>query len=211
MTAFHHRIVHDSFSVNNYIARSIKALQKGASVKEVIGLLEKAAMANNRVNAVAQFATKANFRSRVDKEPTDLPAFIEQYINHVAKDFIGSNLRVNVVNNINEPFELKTSRIELSILLDNIISNADKADAKQLNVSLSKEGDNTLVASFIDNGKGLSEKLDSPEAMFEMGVTTTPGSGLGLFHARGIVEKLGGKIMAIPREHGMELRVEITK
>lgn len=211
LTAFHHRIVHDSFSVNNYIARSIKTLQKGASVKEVIGLLEKAAMANNRVNAVAQFATKANFRARVDKEPTDLPAFIEQYINHVAKDFIGSNLRVNVVNNINEPFELKTSRIELSILLDNIISNADKADAKQLNVSLSKEGDNTLVVSFIDNGKGLSEKLDSPEAMFEMGVTTTPGSGLGLFHARGIVEKLGGKIMAIPREHGMELRVEITK
>lgn len=211
LTAFHHRIVHDSFSVNNYIARSIKALQKGAGVKEVIGLLEKAAMANNRVNAVAQFATKANFRARVDKEPTDLPAFIEQYINHVAKDFIGSNLRVNVVNKINEPFELKTSRIELSILLDNIISNADKADAKQLNVSLSKEGDNTLVASFVDNGKGLSEKLDSPEAMFEMGVTTTPGSGLGLFHARGIVEKLGGKIMAIPREHGMELRVEITK
>lgn len=211
LTAFHHRIVHDSFSVNNYIARSIKALQKGSSVKEVIGLLEKAAMANNRVNAVAQFATKANFRARVDKEPTDLPAFIEQYINHVAKDFIGSNLRVNVVNSINEPFELKTSRIELSILIDNIISNADKADAKQLNVSLSKEGENTLVASFVDNGKGLSEKLDSPEAMFEMGVTTTPGSGLGLFHARGIVEKLGGKIMGIPREHGMEIRMEITK
>lgn len=211
LMAYHHKIVHDSFYISNYIAKSIKALQKGASVKEVIGLLEKAAMANNRVNAVAQFATKANFRARVDKEPTDLPAFIEQYINHVAKDFIGSNLRVNVLNSINEPFELKASRIELSILIDNIISNADKADAKRLNVLLSKEGENTLVASFVDNGDGLSEKLDSPEAMFEMGVTTTPGSGLGLFHARGIVERLGGKILAIPMEHGMEIRVEITK
>jgi len=211
LMAFHHKIVHDSFSISNYIARSIKALRKGASVKEVVGFLEKAAMANNRVNAVAQFATKANFRARVDRELTDLPAFIEQYIDHVASDFIGSNLRVNVLNNVNEPFELKTSRIELSILIDNLISNADKADAKQLNVSLSKEGENTLIVLFVDNGKGLSENLESPEAMFEMGVTTTPGSGLGLFHARTIVEKMGGKIMAIPREHGMEFRMEVTK
>lgn len=211
LITFHHKIVHDSSIISNYIGRSIKALQRGASSKEIIGYIEKAAMANNRINAVAQFATKANFRASIEKEMTDIPSFIEQYINNVARGFIASNLRVNVVNKVNEPYEIKISRIEMSILIDNIISNADKADAKQLNVAITKEGSNTLFVSFVDNGKGLSDKLENIESMFQMGVTTTPGSGLGLFHARGIVEKIGGKITAVPLNHGMEIRVEITK
>jgi signal transduction histidine kinase len=45
-----------------------------------------------------------------------------------------------------------------------------------------------------------------------MGITTTPGSGLGLYHAREIVERIGGKITAIPQQpHGMEIRVEVTR
>jgi len=45
-----------------------------------------------------------------------------------------------------------------------------------------------------------------------MGITTTSGSGLGLYHARNIVEKIGGKIVAMLVEpRGMEIRVEITR
>lgn len=211
LVAFHHQIVHDSSIINNYVGRSIKALQKIPGGNEIIGFLGKAALANNRITAVAQFATKANFRAGIAKEPTDLPAFIEQYITNVAKDFVATNLHVNVTNKIRESFEIKVSRIEMSILIDNIISNADKADAKQLNVTITKVGNNTLRISFADNGKGLSGKLDNPESIFEMGVTTTSGSGLGLYHAREIAERIGGKITAIPQLHGMEIRVEVTR
>lgn len=211
LVAFHHQIVNDSSIINNYVGRSIKALQKLPGGKEIIGFLEKAALANNRITAVAQFATKANFRAGIAKEQTDLPAFIEQYIVNVAKEFVATNLHVNVINKIRDKFELKVSRIEMSILIDNIISNADKADAKQLDVTISKVGNNTLKVSFTDNGKGLSGKLDNPESMFEMGITTTTGSGLGLYHAREIVEKIGGKIIAVPQAHGMEIRVEVTR
>lgn len=211
LVAFHHQIVHDSSIINNYVGRSIKSLQKIQGGKEIIGFLEKAALANNRITAVAQFATKANFRAGIAKEPTDLPAFIEQYIANVAKDFVATNLHVNVANKIREKFELKISRIEMSILIDNIISNADKADAKQLNITITKVGSNTLRISFMDNGKGLSGKLNNPESMFEMGITTTSGSGLGLYHAREIVERIGGKITAIPQPHGMEIRVEVMR
>lgn len=212
LVAFHHQIVHDSSIVGNNIGKAVKALQKGQGGKEVVGFLEKAALANNRITAVAQFATKANFRAGIAKEQTDLPAFIEQYISNVAKDFIATNLTVEVENKIRERFELKLSRIEMSILVDNIISNADKAGAKSLKVKITKISGNTLRISFIDNGNGLSPKLDKPESMFEMGITTTPGSGLGLYHAREIVERIGGKIIAIPQQpKGMEIRVEVTK
>lgn len=212
LVAFHHQIVHDSSIIGNYIGRSIKSLQKIPGGNEVLGFLEKAALANNRITAVAQFATKANFRAGIAKEPTDLPAFIEQYITNVAKDFVATNLRVDVENKVREQFELKVSRIEMSILMDNIISNADKADAKNLKVEITKTGGNTLRISFTDNGNGLSGKLDKPESMFEMGVTTTSGSGLGLYHAREIVERIGGKVTAIPQQpKGMEIRVEVTR
>lgn len=212
LVAFHHQIVHDSSIIGNYIGRSIKALQKTSGGKDVVAFLEKAALANNRINAVAQFATKANFRAGIAKEPTDLPAFIEQYINNVAKDFVATSLHVDVANKIREQFVLKVSRVEMSILIDNIINNADKADAKSLKVTISKVGDNTVRVAFVDNGNGLSTKLDTPESMFEMGVTTTSGSGLGLYHAREIVEKIGGRIFAIPQQpKGMEIRVEVTR
>ena len=48
--------------------------------------------------------------------------------------------------------------------------------------------------------------------MFEMGMTTTSGSGLGLYHAKSIVEKIDGRISAIPGvPNGMEIRIEVTK
>jgi signal transduction histidine kinase len=213
LVAFHHQIVHDSSIVNNYVGRAIRSLRKTSENKEVMGFLGKISAANNRITAVAQFATKANFRASIAKEVTDVPAFIEQYIANVAKEFVATNLRVEVSNNVQEAFDLKVSRIELSILIDNFISNADKADAKKVEVIMKKMGKNTLRISFIDNGKGLSPKLDNPESMFEMGITTTSGSGLGLYHAREIVERMGGRISAIPPASGvgMEIQLEITK
>jgi signal transduction histidine kinase len=210
--SYHHQINLDSTIVGNYLAKAIKALFNIPESQEVLDNLQKASLANKRIAAVAQFATKANFRSGTRKELTDIPAFFEQYLLNVAKDFIATNLRLDVSNSIREAFEIKASRIELSILIDNVISNASKAQARKLAVTISKVSENTLRISFVDDGKGLSKELPSVDSMFEMGITTTAGSGLGLYQAKEIVEKMDGKISAIPiRPNGMEIRVEVTR
>jgi signal transduction histidine kinase len=171
-------------------------------------------MANKRISAIAQYATKANFRSGTKKEPTDIPAFFEQYLMFVAKDFIAAGLNLEVTNLVDEPFEIKASRVELSILNDNIISNASKAGAKKVSVTISKIAPNTITISFVDNGRGMSPNLPGIDSMFEMGVTTTAGgSGLGLFHAKKIVENFSGKITAKPLDNprGMEVKIEVTR
>ena len=212
LVAYHHEIVQNSNIIDNYLGKAIKNLRAGAKVDEALRNLEKLSLANKRVTAIAQFATKANFRSTTGKEPTDIPAFVEQYIVNVARDFIGSGLRLEVDNLVKEPFEVKARRIELSIVIDNIVSNASKAQAGTLKTTLSKTGQNILLISFRDDGRGLSEAIKNITDIFDPGVTTTSGSGLGLYHAREIIKDLGGQIIAIPAApKGLEIRVELTR
>ncbi len=212
LMSYHHQINLDATIAENYIAKAIKALRELSGSGNTLDDLQKAALAIRRIATVAQFATKANFRSGTKKEPTDIPAFFEQYLLRVAKDFLAADLNLEVSNTIQEPFEIKASRIELSILIDNIISNANKAEARKLTVKISKVSTNTLQISFIDDGKGLSKELPNVDSIFEMGITTTHGSGFGLYHAKQIVNGMGGKISAIPmKTKGMEIRIEVTK
>jgi hypothetical protein len=124
LMSYHHQINLDSTIVDNYLAKAIKALRNVPKSREILDSLQKASLANKRIAAVAQFSTKANFRSGTKKELTDIPAFIEQYLLHVAKDFIATSIKLEVSNTVQEAFEIKASRIELSILIDNVISNA---------------------------------------------------------------------------------------
>jgi signal transduction histidine kinase len=212
LVAFHHEIVQNSNIVDNYVGKAIKQLRNGFKPEETLRILEKISLVNKRITAIAQFATKANFRSIAGKELTDIPAFVEQYITNVARDFIGSGLKLEVVNIVSEPFEIKARRIELSILIDNIISNSNKAQATSLRVTISKTGQHTLLISFLDDGKGLSDAIKDPADIFELGVTTTAGSGLGLHYAKQIVDELGGVIDAHPsRPKGLEIRIELIR
>jgi signal transduction histidine kinase len=204
--SYHHQINLDSTIISNYLAKAIKELRDIPDSRATLDNLQKAILANKRI------AAKANFRSGTKKEPTDIPAYIEQYLLRVSTDFNATDLKLEVHNTVKELFEVNASRIELAILVDNIISNAVKAQAHKLTVTLSKISANTLRISFADDGKGVSKELPNIESMFELGITTTSGSGLGLYHAKSIVTKIDGIITAIPLEpNGMEIRVEVTR
>lgn len=212
LMTYHHQINLDANIVDNFLAKAVKELRDIPKSKNILNNLQKASLANKRIAAVAQYATKANFRSGTKKQLTDIPAFFEQYLLRVATDFNAAGLKLEVSNNVDELFEIKVSRIELSILIDNLINNSNKAHAKKLVVKISQISTNIIRISFLDDGKGLSKELPNADAMFEMGITTTKGSGLGLYHAKKIIEKIDGKIVAIPRQiSGMEIRVEVTR
>jgi signal transduction histidine kinase len=212
LLTFNHEILQNANIVDNYVGKIVKALRKLDKSSEVLQIAEKIGLANKRIMAITQFATRANFKSSAGKELTDIPAFFEQYIQNVARDFIATGLSIDLVNNVKEPFEIKARRIELSILIDNIISNAKKAQARNLTISISKKSSNVVIVSFQDNGRGLADSIKKIDDIFEAGVTTTSGSGLGLHHAKEIVDSLGGTIKAYPaKPTGFEIRMEFTK
>ena len=121
-------------------------------------------------------------------------------------------MQLTVTKSVAEAFEIKASRIELSILADNVISNAGKAMAKRLDVTIKLVGKNHLEIQFLDDGRGISPQVTNIEDIFEMGVTTTSGSGLGLYHARKIAESIDGKLSAKPGvPRGLMIQLELTR
>ena len=57
----------------------------------------------------------------------------------------------------------------------------------------------------MDDGVGWPQSLDPVERAFEKGVTTTDGSGLGLYHVKQVVEGLGGVVEAHREPYSEEL------
>ncbi|WP_407267419.1 ATP-binding protein [Tenacibaculum maritimum] len=69
-----------------------------------------------------------------------------------------------------------------------------------------------MTVSIKDIGEPLNKDLNS-SIIFEEGITTTRGSGLGLSHVKRIVEEeLNGKIIHNPEyKNGFELKITLNK
>ena len=194
LLSFHHQISNDAITVNNWIGKAIRLIQQGAAKDNILTALEKAVARNRQIMTTAQIATKANFRLSIKHELFDIPSFVEQYIREVSTEFTANGMRLAVKNTVNEAFELKVKRLDLSMLIDNIISNSYKAGAKSVLVNLELSGKNELMISFRDDGEGLSDAIANIQDCFNIGVTTTVGSGVGLYHVKEIVEGLRGSV-----------------
>ena len=217
LLSFHHQISNDAITVNNWIAKAIKLTQQGAAKGKVLGALEKAVAKNRQIMTTAQIATKANFRLSIKHELFDIPSFIEQYVREISTEFTANGMKLTVKNAVSEAFELKAKRLDLSMLIDNIISNSYKAEARNVWVVLELNGKNKLAISFKDDGQGLSDATANIQDCFNIGVTTTAGSGVGLYHVKEIVEGLGGSIRIFDlktlnkEKRGFEVRVVISR
>lgn len=211
LLGFHHQILLDADILKNYGNKALRIAKKEGASKALLQNIQDIMLANMRIIAVAQFATKANFKSSTTKELTDIPSFFEQYILNIASGYVATGLNVTVENEIEEMFQMKVNRIEMSIVIDNIIRNAVKAHARKLHVAITGEG-NDLEISFKDDGSGLDSSIADVASIFEIGFTTTNGSGIGLYHSKQIIEKVGGRVHAADYgKKGFEIRLELTK
>ena len=121
--------------------------------------------------------------------------FIEDYINEVylfEDKVIDTKMAISVNTNSLE-LEKIFRPLEITTMVDVFISNSEKAKATKIDFSF-KLSEKRIFLFDSDNGKGIKESdLDS---IFDLGFTTTSGSGIGLFQAKEIVKNdLGGEII----------------
>jgi signal transduction histidine kinase len=208
----HHQVTIYSVDIGQQIENLLAdtAGQKSVPRETLLAALDQIAFLNRKIEAITRFAPKANFKLDSEKITTNLPAFIAEYIQHVAKAAASARIRIDVSND-HSGMNLRFNPIDISIVVDNLISNARRAKASRINFELAPLGKGGLELKVTDNGGGLGRGVDE-RRIFEMGYTTTGGSGLGLYHVRQVLGEMGGSIEVTdnPKGPGLSLAIKIS-
>lgn len=193
----HHQIIIHAAAVNEIINSLFDRLKHGErpTIDDLFGSLENISFQNKKILSTARFATRANFRLDSESIDEDLAAYFVQYIEQVAPMFTDSGIRILAKNN-NARLLRRFKPIEVSILVDNLVSNAGRAGASEIRFELDQPRSGELRIVVEDDGSGFDDEVQDPSRFFEKGFTTSEGSGLGLYHVKQILDDLGGSITA---------------
>ncbi|WP_269233853.1 sensor histidine kinase [Flavobacterium flavigenum] len=104
-----------------------------------------------------------------------------------------------------ETITLKIDRFHLNTILINLLDNAVKYGATEINIEM-KSMDNNFLLSIKDNGKGISSKehlavFDKFYRVEKGNLHNTKGLGLGLFYVKQLVEAYRGNVKVISEEN----------
>ena len=181
-------------------------LEKNKPTKEMLEFFEYIDEPLKKIKNIAKYAILKNYKDKENPINADLVTFIRKHINEIKK--YKSNQKITINSNLPDSYSINTKFIPLQImtLVDNILSNSKKAKATVLSVYVKRDKQKISII-FEDNGQGLSDKINDINSIFEKGVTTTYGAGLGLYQVRKTIEHLGGKVIAHSLDKGFTIEV----
>ena len=195
IVSFVHHMGLSASVVDNYLTGIYKAIEAGKKIDSeyLKNLIRLSIFENKKILNISKFATKANFKLYTDVIELNLDEYIKEYLKNIVEASTKKQFEI-VFENLNpHPLTFKFRPIELNILIDNLISNSKKAGATKFSITIKRNGQNRYQILFKDNGEGIEKRyLDK---IFEFGYTTSiGGSGIGLYHIKEIVERLGGTL-----------------
>jgi signal transduction histidine kinase len=205
VVALHHHIGIAAGTIENYVRSVSNKIRSGkpVSTETFLHVLDEISYVTRQIKATTNFATKANFNLEAELIKENLYSYIQEYVLNICSGLVkvDGDFRKDlqfIWKNI-EPieFNIEFRPLEIAMVLDTMINNAVKAKAKKVTFS-AEVIDNNLEISISDDGKGIKKSIR--DKVFDMGFTTTKGSGLGLHHAKNIMEKINGNIELLDTE-----------
>lgn len=165
------------------------------SLKDLLGMVDN-------LLSVARYE---NSKVSVENESTSLVKVCKECMTELAPIYLKKGLRVTLGSNVPE-VELPVNRQDLKRVILNLLDNAVKfTPAKgEVRISVELAGSNVIV-QIQDSGVGIKkEEAKQLFARFARAKSTrhAPGTGLGLYLCRRIIETHGGVVDCIPRPAG---------
>lgn len=129
-----------------------------------------------RIHNFSKLLTKADISILSEKTEVDIEKYVVEYLDNY-KSTISS---IAVDKHFDTPIKRKISLLDLSVILDNLVSNSVKAGASNIHLGFGLD-QNKLYMDFTDDGEGVDFDNMSSKSMFEVGITNKRGgSGIGL-------------------------------
>ncbi len=204
----HHQIVMHASDVHLGIKRMMRKVRKRATIpqEQWVDFLEHVSFRNSQILTASRFATKRGYKQQSAEIEEDLSVYIRDYIKTVSTLWAPSRLSIKVQTD-GRRLQRAFRPIEVGIVVDNLVTNAEKAHAQKIIFvhQVGKGPKPTLSITVADDGLGWPTSLASLERAIEKGVTTTDGSGLGLYHVKQVVEdRLGGTVKLLHEPYSAE-------
>jgi signal transduction histidine kinase len=138
-----------------------------------------------------------NARLDLDIKQYELIEIVDETVESF--DFLAKEAGVEVNLNVPKDLSIKTDRSRLTVVLNNLVSNAIKyGDGEKNNPMLSisaQNGHGSVRIEIEDNGVGIEPQyLDRIFDMFFRASVNSKGSGLGLYIVQETLDKLGGSV-----------------
>jgi hypothetical protein len=159
-------------------------------------------MMKERVNSLDGFIQdiidySRNSRVDIELSRVNFSKLIDDIILH--NRYLENTQKVKIRSNIDFNKHLMLDRNRIARVLNNLVSNAIKyndmgKDNPTVNIN-ARLDNNTLIVTVVDSGKGIRDEIkDKVFNMFYRGTDKAQGSGLGLYIAREMVQKMKGKL-----------------
>jgi signal transduction histidine kinase len=195
IVSFMHSIGISASSIDNHLSSTYQKINRGIDInqqklKEIIQIIS---FENRKILSISRFATKANFKLFAEENNVNLVEFISEYAVNILKPLRQEDIKIHLAGFDKISFTRTIKPIEISILLDNLISNSIRAKARNFSLIFSINNEKNLVLKVIDDGIGIPN--ENINKIFDFGFTTTSGSGLGLFHIRQVLGKMNSSIV----------------
>lgn len=187
-----------SSSVDNLYDKILNDSYTKNSLLKSLGAIK---FQSEKANKISKIITRSNFKTDRNAQIADVVLYIKQYIEIYSDIYPRNELEFQVIEE-NTTLTKKFSVLDMSVVLDDLISNSEKANANLIEIEMTNPSKEELRILFSDDGKGIAEKFledeKSKNKIFELGITTTNGgSGIGLNSVREGLKSMNGTIKLI--------------
>lgn len=212
-----HNIKHTTKNIRSSVDSLISKIKSGNyKEKDIFDKLQVIKFNNEKVLKIAKIITRANFKTDENSQVIDIVKYITQYIEIYDEIFDKNKLKIECIKN-DFSFVKRLSALDVALIFDDLISNSEKAGAKNVVVEFKKNKQDEIAILISDNGKGVPERFKkNPEGMFELGVSegTVDGSGIGLHAVRKTLKPMHGQIEFVGNNiklKGATFKITISK
>lgn len=159
-------------------------------------------------------------RSKRDVVEIDLLDYFKRFVASWEPSLAKKNIKINLIDSETVNAKIDAFEMDLDSVYNNFVSNSINAflkstvEEKRIDI-LIKNDHGFFVVDFIDNGIGLSKEYRSnPDVIFNAFETSVVdsknnkiGTGMGLFIAKGVIDKFNDSTISIlPVETGFAIR-----
>lgn len=188
---FMHAIKLSATELDSVLNTTSKKIRKNTITTDAILVnLDEMAFRTNEILQISKLLTMADVALLSKDTEIDIQEFVIEYLMK-----FHSKLKITVGNKYADNKKKLISALALSVVIDNLKDNSEKADATELVVDFYTDNDKIQVL-FTDNGKGVDLVRYTQDSIFEPGVTNRRGgSGIGLYTIRTFMKRyLNGEI-----------------